>query len=188
MQKYELVLVMDPKLNETERNGVIEVFEKDFKDNILKKDDMGVQQLKYDLSRVKGRDAAYFISYHLELEPTAVKKVKEIFLYTSEVYRNFLYKMGNEELFWEYDKINKELQKIIDAWDVKRYGNRVSFFANKDNDKYLTWKAITMLKKYLTRFGNVKPRAYTGNSVSKQKTVRKMLIRARELGLLDYIR
>lgn len=91
-------------------------------------------------------------------------------------------------MFWEYDKINKELEKIIESRDVKRYGNRVSFFANKDNDKYLTWKATVMLKKYLTRFGNIKPRAYTRNSVSKQKTVRTNIIRARELGLLDYIR
>ncbi len=84
---------MDPKLNETERNAVLDSFEKDFSKNILKKDDMGVQQLAYDLSRVKGRNAAYFVSYHLELDPALVGKVKEMFLYTSEVYRDCLYRM-----------------------------------------------------------------------------------------------
>jgi ribosomal protein S18 len=45
-----------------------------------------------------------------------------------------------------------------------------------------------MLKKYMTRFGDVKPRKYTGNRVSVQKALRKVIIRAREMGLLEYVK
>ena len=43
-----------------------------------------------------------------------------------------------------------------------------------------------MLKKYITRFGEIKPREYTGNSVSTQKKLKKVILRARELGFLTY--
>jgi ribosomal protein S18 len=45
-----------------------------------------------------------------------------------------------------------------------------------------------MLAKYLTRFGDIKPRKYTDNNISTQKKVREAIVRSRELGLLDYIR
>jgi|GEM_PF-1920216 len=45
----------------------------------------------------------------------------------------------------------------------------------------INWKSITLLQHYITRFGNIKPRKYTGNNVSYQKAVRKAIIRAREL-------
>lgn len=188
MQKYELVLVIDPKKNEEERKKMIEKFEQDFKKNILEKDDMWVQSLEYDFSRVRGRNSAYFISYYLDLEPSDVAKIKELFLYTNGVYRYSMFSMSENEEFWEYKKINKQLSDMIDSWDVKRYGNRVFFYSNPENTKYLTWKAIVMLKKYLTRFGNIKPRAYTKNPVNRQKALRKTIIRARELWLLNYIK
>jgi len=59
---------------------------------------------------------------------------------------------------------------------------------NKDNKKYLTWKAIPVLKKYMTRFGSIKPRKYTKNPVLVQKKVKECIHRARELGLLEYIK
>jgi len=43
-----------------------------------------------------------------------------------------------------------------------------------------------MLKKYITRFGDIKPRAYTNNSVSIQKKLKTAILRARELGFITY--
>ena len=42
-------------------------------------------------------------------------------------------------------------------------------------------KALPLLKEYLTRFDNIKPRKYSNHSVSMQKKIRKAIIRAREL-------
>jgi ribosomal protein S18 len=62
----------------------------------------------------------------------------------------------------------------------------VSFFADKKNDKYLNWKSVAMLKKYITRFGDIKPRAYTNNSVATQKKLKTAVLRSRELGFVAY--
>lgn len=43
-----------------------------------------------------------------------------------------------------------------------------------------------MLRKYITRFGDIKPRAYTNNSVATQKKLKKEILRARELGFIEY--
>ncbi|MDR3168498.1 MAG: 30S ribosomal protein S18 [Candidatus Peribacteria bacterium] len=69
----------------------------------------------------------------------------------------------------------------------KRYGNKLTFFTKKENEKYLNWKSVDLLKYYLTRFGNIKPRLYTENSVKVQKKLRTEIIRARTLGLLPFI-
>jgi len=45
-----------------------------------------------------------------------------------------------------------------------------------------------MLKKYITRFGDIKPRKYTRNGVSVQKKLRKEIIRARNFGLVEFIK
>lgn len=63
-----------------------------------------------------------------------------------------------------------------------------SFLQDKNNWKYISWKAVPLLEKYITRFDNIKPRRYSKHSVSAQKKLRKAIIRARELGLLPYIK
>ena len=40
MQKYELVLMLKSQIQESERNELLSKIEKDFKDNILLKDEM----------------------------------------------------------------------------------------------------------------------------------------------------
>jgi ribosomal protein S18 len=62
----------------------------------------------------------------------------------------------------------------------------VNFFADTKNEKYINRKGVAMLKKYITRFGNIKPRAYTKNSVSIQKKLKKAILRTRELGFIAY--
>lgn len=52
----------------------------------------------------------------------------------------------------------------------------------------LHWKAIGFLNSYVSRFGNLKPRKYTNTTLQQQKALRKHIIRARELGLLAYIK
>jgi len=59
-------------------------------------------------------------------------------------------------------------------------------FKNKENLDLINWKSVDLLRTYTTRFANIKPRKFTGLSVSHQKKVRQAIIRARELGLLPY--
>ncbi len=63
-----------------------------------------------------------------------------------------------------------------------------SFFEEPNNEQLISWKSLSLLKRYTTRFGEIKPRKYTWNAVKHQKQVRKAIIRARELWLLSYIK
>jgi ribosomal protein S18 len=89
--------------------------------------------------------------------------------------------MTNKEENLVFEKTQQELQKIIDEWVEKKKGNKMTFFTKKENEKYISWKSIPMLRKYMTRFGDIKPRKYTGNPVGVQKNLRKVIIRAREM-------
>lgn len=45
---------------------------------------------------------------------------------------------------------------------------------------------MPILRKYITRFGEIKPREYTHNSVATQKKLKTAILRSRELGFLEY--
>ncbi|MFA7284605.1 MAG: 30S ribosomal protein S18 [Candidatus Absconditabacterales bacterium] len=50
----------------------------------------------------------------------------------------------------------------------------------------ICWKNVSLLHFYNNRFGYIKPRKYTGNSVKFQKRIRNAVIVARQLGLLPF--
>jgi len=52
----------------------------------------------------------------------------------------------------EYEKLQKELNDIMEKRDDKRFGNKISFLSHAENSKYINWKSIAILKKYMTRF------------------------------------
>ncbi|MEI6773432.1 MAG: 30S ribosomal protein S6 [bacterium] len=50
MQKYDVVLLVDASLSETNRKEVVSEFEKLIKKNIIQQDNIELQQLAYNLS------------------------------------------------------------------------------------------------------------------------------------------
>ena len=184
MQKYELVLMLKSQVQESERSELLSKLEKDFKDNILLKDDMWMKQTCYDVSGKKWNNTIYYVSYYLNLDNDRLQELRKSLLYTNVVVRYDVLRMSQEQQMFEFDKLNEELEKIMWWRDDKRFWNRVTFLSLPENDKYINWKAISMLKKYVTRFWNIKPRKYTKNCVKTQKKVRQEIIRARNFGLL----
>lgn len=130
---------------------------------------------------------AYFVSYLLNIEPSQVQEVKAALLYNQNVVRYEIYKMSATQQFFHFADLQTSFDKAIEDIKDKRYGQKITFFADARNAKYINWKSIPILKYYLTRFGDIKPRLYTGNSVKTQKAVRQEIIRARTLGLLNFI-
>lgn len=186
MQKYELVLMLDYQLQDSDRKDLVSKFEKDFKDNIIKKDDLWLQELQHDLKGKTWNNRAYLVSFHFEADANILQEIKKSFLYSNVIVRYEIFKMSQDQSFLEFDKLQKELKEIMDARDSKRFGDRISFLCHEENSKYINWKSIVILNKYLTRFGNIKPRKYTKNPVKTQKKLRQEIIRARGLGLLAF--
>ncbi len=188
MQKYELVIMLDYQAQDADRKDLLSKFEKELKTNIIQKDDLWLKELQHDLKWKTWNNRAYLVSYHLQLDDKAMQALRKSFLYSNVIVRYEIFKMFQEQVFLEFDKLQKELEKIMDARDNKRFGNRISFLSHEENDKYINWKSIVILKKYLTRFWSIKPRKYTKNLVKTQKKLRKEIIRARGLGLLEFTR
>ena len=63
-----------------------------------------------------------------------------------------------------------------------------NFLFSKEREALIHWKSIDLLLRYTTRFGFIKPRKYTAVSVKQKKALRTAIIRARELGLIPYVR
>lgn len=186
MQKYDVVLLLDPTLAENVRKEVVAEFEWIIKKTIVQIDELWLQQLKYNLWSKAWNDKAYIYSYNIEAKADDLDVIKKHLLYNKAIKRYYIFKMEKNEKFFTFSTVNEELQSIIDAWDVKKLGQKITFFADKKNAQYINWKSICMLKKYITRFGNIKPREYTNNSVAIQKKLKTVILRARELGFIEY--
>ena len=149
---------------------------------------MGLQQLAYNLGNKAWNDKAYVYSYGIQAEPENLEEIKKNVLYNKAIKRYFIFKMDQTDEFVVFAKVNDELKAIIETWDAKKLWQKVVFFSDKKNAKYLNRKSVTMLKKYITRFGDIKPREYTKNAVSTQKKLKTAILRDRELWLLPYKR
>jgi ribosomal protein S6/ribosomal protein S18 len=186
MQKYDVVLLLDASLSEINRKEVVSEFEKIIKKNIVQQDDIGLQQLAYNLGNKAWNDKAYVCSYYIEAEAEDLDMIKKNVLYNKAIKRYFIFKMDKTDEFAVFTKVNDELKAVIEGWDAKKLWQKVSFFSDKKNAKYLNRKSIMMLKKYITRFGDIKPREYTKNSVGTQKKLKTAILRARELWFIAY--
>jgi len=186
MQKYELVLLLSPSLQEAKRKDTISILENEIKSWILKKDEIWLKTLAYDLGDKAWNDKAYLYSYYVQLDWKNIESIKKVLLYNKAVLRYFVYKMNSSQPYFTFEELEKKINEIISKrWDKKLW-QKITFFSTPGNVKYINWKSIAMLKKYVTRFGNIKPKKYTNNTVSIQKKLRRAVLRARELGLMEY--
>jgi len=189
MQRYELVFILDASLTDAKRQEITSKVEETLWGWLLEKDEIWLLQLKYNLGWVSTHDRAYFNSYFIEVEPKELGEIKKLFLYNKSVLRYVFYKTTKTSKFLNFKKTNDELEKIIvSRWENKKLNSKMSFFSNNKNPEYLSWKSLPILQKYVSRFGELKPRKYTSNTVSAQKKLRSVIIRARELGVLPYIK
>ncbi|GHV26430.1 hypothetical protein FACS1894176_07160 [Bacteroidia bacterium] len=183
MKSYELVLLLNVSVTEAERKKFLTELESKFK--VLDKDEIGIKEISFVLKG--GVKQAYFFSYNLELTTEQIAELKQHLLYNPNVIRYEIFSRDAEQEFFHFDQLNKSFEKAIEEIKDKKYGNKLTFFTKKENEKYLNRKAVDILKYYLTRFGNIKPRDYTENPVKIQKKLRTEIIRARGLGLLPFI-
>lgn len=52
--------------------------------------------------------------------------------------------------------------------------------------KYIDYKDVRLLRRYLSKHGKIVPRYYTGVSLKHQKALAKAIKRARTMGLLSF--
>jgi len=52
--------------------------------------------------------------------------------------------------------------------------------------KYIDYKDVKLLRRYVSKYGKIVPRYYTGVSLKYQKALAKAIKRARTMGLLSF--
>lgn len=67
-----------------------------------------------------------------------------------------------------------------------RKRKKVNFFA-KNNIKYIDYKDVEMLKKFISGNGQILPRRVTGTSPKDQRSLALAIKRSRQMGLLPYL-
>jgi len=183
MKNYELVLMLKTSITEAERKAVLSEIESKYK--VLDKDEIWIKDLYYT---VKGWiKQAYFVSYSMELSADDIADLKKTLLYNPTLIHYEIFARESNQEFFHFEKLQASFEKAIEDIKDRKFGQKVTFFSKAENAKYINWKSISILKYYLTRFGDIKPRQYTWNSIATQKTLRKEIIRARTLGLLPFI-
>lgn len=188
MENYELVLLLDSSVKEADREKFLSDFESKFKDYIVQKDNIWLKNLVYPIKGNLANDKAYLYSYYLNIETSDVKLIWQEFLYNKLILKYDVFRRNKNEINFEFEKLQKDLQVIIDSREEKKLWQKISFFSDLKYSKYINRKSVVMLKKYITRFGNIKPRKYTNNSLSTQKKLRREIIRARNFGLIEFIK
>ena len=183
MKNYELVLMLKVSITEAERKAIMSEIESKYK--ILDKDEIGIKDLYYTVKW--GIRQAYFVSYCMELSAENIADLKKSLLYNPTLIHYEIFAREINQEFFHFEKLQSSFEKIIEDIKDRKFWQKITFFSKAENAKYINWKSISILKYYLTRFGDIKPRQYTWNSIATQKTLRKEIIRARTLGLLPFI-
>ena len=170
-------------ITETERKAILSEIESKYK--VLDKDEIGIKDLCYTVKWWIRQ--AYFVSYSMELSANDIADLRKDLLYNPTLIHYEIFSRDENQEFFHFDKLQSNFEKVIEDIKDRKFGQKVTFFSKAENAKYLNWKSVSILKYYQTRFGDIKPRQYTWNSISTQKALRKEIIRARTLWLLPFI-
>lgn len=188
MKHYELVVLFDPRQSGDDQKKVRSEVEEVIKDYLKQTDDMGLQDLMYDVADVRGNNKAYAVSYLLEADPSDAKNIEQAFKYFKGLMRVKLFVLTSADMYHDLKTLTKLAEEYEQSLDEKVLGIKKSFFSDVKNTKYISWKAFGLLKRQMTRFSDMKPRHFTGLSVSQQKKIRRAILRARELGFMPYVK
>lgn len=67
-----------------------------------------------------------------------------------------------------------------------KYNKKCPFTAA--GTQYIDYKDVDLLKKYVTKYGKIVPRYYSGVELKYQKILAQAVKRARHMGLLKFVR
>ena len=73
------------------------------------------------------------------------------------------------------------------AFRKQRVGYRKVCYFTKNKIKYIDYKDVDLLKKYISANGKITPRRVTGTSSKYQRMLATAIKRARQMALLPYI-
>ncbi len=116
MNKYENVIIVDPKLEEEALNKLIDRFTKLINKHgkVLSAENTGLKTLAYEINKDK---EAYYIIFIFEAEPSFIEELQRNYRISDEVYKFLVIKLDEEEQ--EEKKKDKTEQKSEEKQEEK---------------------------------------------------------------------
>lgn len=96
MNKYENVVIVDPKLDEEKLNKTIDRFTKLINKHgkVLSTDNSGLKKLAYEINKNK---EAYYVTFVFESEPDFIEELQRNYRISDEILKFLVIKLDNEE-------------------------------------------------------------------------------------------
>lgn len=96
MNKYENVVIVDPKLDEEKLNKTIDRFTKLINKHgkVLSTDNSGLKKLAYEIEKNK---EAYYVTVVFESEPDFIEELQRNYRISDEILKFLVIKLDNEE-------------------------------------------------------------------------------------------
>ncbi len=117
MNRYELVVLIDPKLSWEDIKAKKEEIKKlieTSKGEMEEIDDIGYLDLQFAINKEK---RAYFYSVCVRLDNEAISSIKKTLKVMVGINRWKLFKMADEAKFLKYSEVNKEVIKEVEKED-----------------------------------------------------------------------
>lgn len=114
MKKYELVLLIDPSLGDSDRQDLVKDVEKMLWKGILQKDEIWLLNLAMPVGGRKGKDRAYFVSFYLESEWSAIQWLKNQLAFVKGLLRYVFFVLDNRP-YLTYADVQKKLEKLLEV-------------------------------------------------------------------------
>lgn len=73
------------------------------------------------------------------------------------------------------------------AFKKQRQGRKKVCYFTKNNIKYIDYKDVELLKRFISSNGKIMPRRVTGTSAKYQRMLATAIKRARQMALLPYV-
>ena len=73
------------------------------------------------------------------------------------------------------------------AFKKQRVGRKKVCYFTKNNIKYIDYKDVELLKRFIAQNGKILPRRVTGTSAKYQRMLATAIKRARQMALLPYV-
>ncbi len=108
MNRYELVVLIDPKMKKEDTQKFIGEIEEMLWKTIAEKDEIWMLDLVYT---IKWYDTAYFLSIYFESDPSLVSDLNQKLRLKKKILRFFVYKLRPEEKYLKYHEVNKMFEE-----------------------------------------------------------------------------
>lgn len=108
MNRYELVAIIDPRMQKDDIVSTISEIESIIGNLIIDKDDIWMLDLSYP---IKWNDRAYFLSLFIEGDNDLLKKIDEKLRLMKSVIRFHIYAMRQNDKFLKYAEVNKQFEE-----------------------------------------------------------------------------